>query len=102
PSLVLSPYPTLFRSFELDGRPAAEALSAVVPGSLLADPRRALAAVLAAIGTEDDFVVRHLTGIDPSGGAVAVAGDVHDGEQLFFGVRDPNAAREQLQQSLQH
>ena len=88
--------------FELDGRPAYEAFSAVVPGSLLADPRRALAVVLAAIGTEDDFVVRHLTGIDPSGGAVAVAGDVHDGEQLFFGVRDPNAAREQLQQSLQH
>ena len=87
--------------FELDGRPAYEAFAAVVPSPLLADPRRALAVVLAAIGTGDeDFAVRHLTGIDPKGGAVAVAGEVLEGQELFFGVRDPNAAREQLQQVL--
>jgi len=86
--------------FELDGRPAYEAFAAVVPSPLLADPRRALAVVLAAIGGGEDFAVRHLTGIDPNGGAVAVAGEVADGQELFFGVRDPNAAREQLQQAL--
>src|SRR2546425_2313477 len=86
--------------FELDGRPAYEAFAAVVPAPLLADPRRALAVVLAAIGTGDDFAVRHLTGVDAQGGALAVAGEVAEGQEIFFGVRDPNAAREQLQQVL--
>ena len=88
--------------FELDGRPAYEAFAAVVPAPLLADPRRALAVVLAAIGGgDDDFAVRHLTGVDTHGGAIAVAGEVAEGQELFFGVRDPNAAREQLEQVLE-
>ena len=86
--------------FELDGRPAYEAFAAVVPAPLLADPRRALAVVLAAVGTVDDFAVRHLTGVDAHGGALALAGEVADGQELFFGVRDPNAAREHLEQVL--
>ena len=86
--------------FELDGRPAYEAFAAVVPAPLLADPRRALAVVLAATGSGDDFAVRHLTGLDAHGGALALAGEVAEGQELFFGVRDPNAAREQFEQVL--
>jgi small ligand-binding sensory domain FIST len=85
----------------LDGRPALEAFHAVVPGPLLADPRRALAVVLAGVASGDGaFVARHLIGIDEEHGAVAVAAPVEVGEELFFGVRDPLAAREDLQRVL--
>jgi small ligand-binding sensory domain FIST len=85
----------------LDGHPAAEAFRAVVPAPLLADPRRALAVVLAGLSVgEGDFVARHLTGLDPERGAVAVAAPVTEGQELFFGVRDPVGAREDLQRVL--
>jgi small ligand-binding sensory domain FIST len=83
----------------LDGRPAADAFRAVVPAPLLADPRRALAVVLAglSVGGDGEFVARHLMEIDPERGAVAVAAPVAVGQRLFFGVRDPLGAREDLQ-----
>jgi small ligand-binding sensory domain FIST len=85
----------------LDGWPASEAFAAVVPGPLLADPRRALAVVLAGLAVgEGEFVARHLTGLDPERGTVTVAGPVAEGQELFFGVRDPAAARDQLQRVL--
>jgi small ligand-binding sensory domain FIST len=87
--------------FALDGRPAYEAFGAVVPAPLLADPRRAMGVVLAGVGVGDgEFVARHLIGIDPERGAVAVATPVAEGEQFFFGVRDPAGAREDLQRVL--
>src|SRR5207249_2669437 len=49
----------------LDGRPAYEAFASVVPTPLRADPRRALAAVLAGLLVgEDEFVARHLLALD--------------------------------------
>ncbi len=89
------------RMLALDGRPAFEAFRAVVPAPLLADPRRALAVVLTGLGADDGaFVTRHLSGIDEATGAVAVAAPVVVGQQMFFGVRDPLAAREDLQRVL--
>jgi small ligand-binding sensory domain FIST len=85
----------------LDGRPAYEAFRGVVPEPLLADPRRAVSVVLAGVGIGDgEFVARHLIGLDPERGAVAVADAVAEGQEVFFGVRDPAGAREDLQRVL--
>src|SRR5262249_10783196 len=85
----------------LDGRPAYESFTAVVPASLLEDPRRAAAVVLAGLSVGDgEFVVRHLRGLDPERGAVALAAPVAEGQELFFGVRDPQGARDDLQRVL--
>jgi len=85
----------------LDGRPAYEAFASVVPSPLRADPRRALAAVLAGLLVgEDEFVARHLLALDPEHGALAVAAPVAEGQRVFFGVRDPLGAREDLQRVL--
>ena len=85
----------------LDGRPAYDAIAAVVPPSLLEDPRRAAAVVLAGLSVgEGEFVVRHLRGLDPDQGAVALAATVVEGQELFFGVRDPQGARDDLQRVL--
>jgi small ligand-binding sensory domain FIST len=85
----------------LDGRPAAELFAEVVPGPLLEDPRRALAVVLAGLGVgKGDFVARHLLGLEPASGALVVAAPVTEGQELFFCVRDPHTAREELQRVL--
>jgi small ligand-binding sensory domain FIST len=81
----------------LDGRPALDAFRAIVPEPLLADPRRALAVVLAGVVTgEDGFVARHLVGFDAERGALALAAPVSAGDRVFFGVRDAHGAREEL------
>ena len=73
----------------------------MVPAPLLADPRRALAVVLAGLSVGDgEFVDRHLLGLDPERGAVAVADEVSEGQEIFFGVRDPLGARDDLQRVL--
>jgi len=88
-------------ALELDGRPAYEKFAAVVPAPLLEDPRRALAVVLAGLPvSDDDFVSRHLVGLDVQQGAVAVASHLAVGQELFFGVRDPSGARDDLQRVL--
>jgi small ligand-binding sensory domain FIST len=88
-------------ALELDGRPAYEKFAAVVPAPLLQDTRRALAVVLAGLPvSEDDFVSRHLVGLDVQQGAVAVATQLAVGQELFFGVRDPSGARDDLQRVL--
>jgi len=87
--------------FALDGRPAYEAFAAVVPAPLLQEPRRALSVVLVGLPVgEGEFVARHLVGLDPHRGALVVGALVEEGEELFFGVRDPNGAREDLQRLL--
>jgi len=85
----------------LDDRPAYEVFAAAVPSSLLQDPRRALAVVLAGLMVdEDEFVARHILALDAERGALAVAAPVADGQRVFFGVRDPLGAREDLQRVL--
>jgi small ligand-binding sensory domain FIST len=85
----------------LDGRPAYDAFTAVVPAPLLASPRRALAVVLTGVAVGDgEFVARHLIGLDPDRGAVAVGARIAEGQEIFFGVRDPAAAREDLERVL--
>jgi small ligand-binding sensory domain FIST len=67
----------------------------------LEDLRRALAVVLVGLPIgEDDFVVRHMAGIDPARGAIVLAGRAREGSTLFFGVRDPSGARQDLDRLL--
>jgi small ligand-binding sensory domain FIST len=86
---------------ELDGRPAYDALAAILPAPLRDDPRRTLASVLVGLPVaEDEFVARHLIAADPRTGHLKVAARVATGQELFFGVRDPYAARQHMQQVL--
>jgi small ligand-binding sensory domain FIST len=85
----------------LDGRPAYEVFAALVPAPLLDDPERTIAAVLAGLSDgAGQFVVRHLIGFHARQGHVALAAPVTEGQELFFGVRDPQAARDDLQRLL--
>lgn len=85
----------------LDGRPAYEAFAAVVPPPLLQEPRRALSVVLVGLPVgEGEFIARHLVRLDPHRGALVVGALVEEGQELFFGVRDPNGARADLQRLL--
>jgi small ligand-binding sensory domain FIST len=85
----------------LDDRPAYDVFAALVPAPLLEDSDRAIAAVL--VGLSDgagQFVVRHLIGFEARQGLLALGAPVADGQELFFGVRDPQAARDDLQRVL--
>ena len=89
------------RVHELDGRPAYEALSGILPAPLRQDPRRALASILVGLPVaEGEFVVRHLVAIDPRQGCLTLAARVANGHELFFAVRDSYAARQHMQQVL--
>jgi len=86
---------------ELDGRPAYEALAAILPAPLRDDPRRMLGSVLVGLPiTEDEFVARHLIAADLRTGYLKVAARVETGHELFFGVRDSWAARQHMEQAL--
>jgi small ligand-binding sensory domain FIST len=85
----------------LDGEPAYAAFTSVVPEPLREDLRRAVAVVLVGLPVGgEQFVTRHLVGIDPARGALAVAAPIREGQELFFAVRDPQAARADIQRLL--
>ncbi len=88
----------------LDGRPAYEILLEDLGVAEGADPRPWLANVHAALlvaGSDTgDYLVRNLTGIDPSQGLVAIAGEVAAGERILFVRRDPESAAEDLERML--
>jgi len=89
------------RVHELDGRPAYEALVAILPAPLRDDPRRVLASILVGLPVaEGEFVVRHLVGVDPRHGHLTLAARVSTGQELFFAVRDSYAARQHMHQVL--
>lgn len=88
--------------FELGGRPALEALVADLPDSLKRDLPALGGRLLAGLGTEDgdSWRMRHVTGIDPAAGALAIAGEVEEGGPLVFALRDGEAARTDLEERL--
>jgi small ligand-binding sensory domain FIST len=95
---------------ELDGEPAIQALLADLdidldrPQTVMPRLRATLVGLTdsqaSALGRSgqfgDDTRVRHLIGLDPSRGAVAVADTVEPGMQLAFCQRDREAARRDL------
>ena len=48
-----------------------------------------------------DFLIRNLIGVDPSSGAIAIAGEPRVGETLQFQIRDAHAADEELRRMLE-
>lgn len=95
--------------FEINGRPAFETFAHVIKGPFLQDLRRALAYVFAGLPSDlhqnsvgpGEYLVRNIVGLDPQKGILAVAEEVHEGERMIFTLRDPQRAREDLNQMLQ-
>lgn len=87
---------------ELDGRPALEQLMADLPSGLRQNLSRLGGSLFASIGVDDDdtHVLRNVTGIDPRTGAVAVNEQPRVGTEVTFSLRDQQAARVDLEESL--
>jgi small ligand-binding sensory domain FIST len=95
------------RVLELDGEPALAAFLERLPESLREDLRGALRATLAALATPlaaadiaDPYVVRPFLGADPRRSALLVGDEVVAGMRLAIAVRDPQRAREVLDENL--
>ncbi|MCA3265513.1 MAG: FIST C-terminal domain-containing protein [Azospirillum sp.] len=88
----------------IDGRPALEVFKEAAGIVRDHELRAAAAVTLVAFPTpgrdERDYLVRHLTGIDPERGLIAVGHAVEPGDRLFFVRRDAAAARRDLETML--
>jgi len=86
---------------ELGGRPAVEVLAEVVRGR---DLSRGVFAGLSCVDTQSfghgEFVVRPITGLDTSRNSFTVASEISEGQSLVFAMRDPKAARQDLERLL--
>jgi len=85
---------------EVDGIPALEALRRIAPADPTVDPERALASLSVALLPEaggtlkpGEYLVRNILAVDPDTGVIAVAAEVEEGQSLLFAVREPEAAR---------
>lgn len=86
---------------EVDGIPALEALRRIAPCDPAADPEHALASLSVALLPESgggalrpgEYLVRNILAIDPDTGVIAVAAEVEEGQSMIFAVREPEAAR---------
>ena len=86
---------------EVDGVPALEALRRIAPCDPTADPERALTSLSVALLPEagggilrpGEYLVRNILAVDPDTGVIAVAAEVEEGQSLIFAVREPDAAR---------
>ena len=87
---------------EVDGRPAFEALLSDLPATLRTQIPRLGGVLCAGFGTEegDAFLMRHVVGLDPTTGAVAVAGTAKVGAEIVFSLRDQASARADLDELL--
>jgi small ligand-binding sensory domain FIST len=77
---------------ELDGVPALEALRKIAPKDPMLDPEAALTSLSVALLPEE-YLVRNILAVDPDTGVIAVAAEVEEGQSLLFAVREPEAAR---------
>jgi small ligand-binding sensory domain FIST len=88
----------------IDGRPALDMFRDAAGVSERGDLRRAAMTTLIAFPTPgsdtNDYLVRHLTGIDPDSGLLAVGHPVEPGDRLFFVRRDEAAAAQDLARML--
>ncbi len=88
----------------LDGRPALEVLKDEAGDLIARDLRRAAGYIHVALpvpgGTDHDYLVRSLVGIDTRQGWLAVGERLDEGQKLMFVHRDGNAARADLDRML--
>jgi len=89
----------------LDGEPALDVLKQDIGEILSRDLSRIGGYIFAGLpiaGSDTgDYLVRHLTGIDPQNGLVAIGDLVEQGAQVMFCRRDANTAREDLLRMLE-
>ncbi len=96
--------------WELGGRQALEVLRELFVGLSPTDQALAQHAVFVGMVINEmkprfspqDFLIRHLVGIDPPSGAIAVEESIHVGQTLQFHLRDPAASRDELRRLLLH
>lgn len=85
----------------IDGKPALEVFKEAAGVTHAHELRAAAASTLVAFPTPgsdgNDYLVRHLTGIDPDRGLIAVGHAVEPGDRLFFVRRDRAAAKRDLE-----
>ena len=94
--------------WELGGRPALEALRQALMGLSPVDHELAQQSIFAGVVINEmkanfgpgDFLIRHLVGIDPPTGAMAISEHVTLGQTLQFHLRDPQASRDELRRLL--
>lgn len=86
----------------LDGGPAADAMMADLPPALRQDLAALRGSLFAGIAPEGGaaFVMRHVVGLDPTSGALAIADEIPEGAELVFALRDAEAARADLEETL--
>ena len=95
--------------FEIDHRPAFEVFSQTIKGPLLEDLRRALNFVFVGLPVDTQknsvapgsYLVRNIIGLDSEKGVLAVGENVFEGQNMIFTMREPQRAREDLEQMLQ-
>lgn len=87
---------------KLDGRPAFEALLRDLPAQLRTQLPRLGGSLFAGVGTEEGgaWLLRHVVGLDPQTGCVAVAGQPRVGAEVVFSLRDSRAARDELEETV--
>ncbi len=94
---------------EIGSRPAVEVLREAIHSLESPEERIRRSGIFAGLAVDPaksplergDFLVRNLVGIDHSSGAIAVAEPVKVGQTIQFQIRDVQAAREDLQVTLE-
>lgn len=94
---------------ELGGKPALARLREILNNLPIDDARLAQESLFVGLATDEhkgefkrgDFVIRHLLGIDPNTGAMAITDEVRVGASIQFHVRDQASADEDLREMLQ-
>jgi len=89
---------------ELDGRPAFGVLRDQAPPELLDDPGSAFHRLFVGLvppgAAEGDYLIRNIVAADPDTGVVAISEPVTEGQRLVFALREPDAARKDLERAL--
>jgi small ligand-binding sensory domain FIST len=94
--------------YELDGRPAVEALQALFSGLDARDQRLAGNALFVGMLMDEsseeprtgDFLIRNLIGMDSASGSLAVGERLQEGMRLRFHLRDAQTSAEDLEAML--
>ena len=92
----------------IGNRPAYQVLAETVRSLEPEERQRAARNLLVGLAMDEyrssfgrgDFLIRNLMAVDPSSGAIAIAGEPHVGQTLQFQIRDARAADEELRQML--
>lgn len=90
---------------EVNGIAALEALRAAAPSECFASTETAMKALTIALLPEPgesvlrrgEYLVRNIVAVDPDTGVLAVAADLAEGQSILFALREPSAAREDVE-----